>query len=440
MFLMIGSFFSHANKIDSLKTKSEVFGFLVEKFEDKFEYAQLFADKSDSSKDLRWWEYMSDSFYKADIDGNGFTDLVVDGQDCFAVLDVGGKYIVHYFDREHRSGFSFKGFLQLPGRANLLLLTKDSCFYCPDRATQIDTLIYNFDGFVEYNKQVAKMPEIASVSFSTSACFGWCPIYNIEIRSNGDAMYEAKGHNDTLGTMFTTIDAKRIDTFFKLLGYLNTGSLRGAYRVGWTDDQSGTLKIVYANGEVKEISDYGMMGTFGLHRLYEMLKSFRKSEPWKQWYELPSDRNEYMLGFERSFENTMKWSGKNHEPFEWQTYSQRSFKKPGDTMRFTLAHPNVSLSLNPDSSFVFVYKPSPAEERRIYSSEIAFGNWTQQNDSVISLQWNGPLTLNSTRERKIRSRFFRGNKIPKPVRIENWRLQLSKDKKRLMPVRNENEN
>ena len=433
LFLLIGSFSGHANSIDSLNTKSQVSAFLIEKFKDEFKYEGLFADRTDSGEEILWWEYMSDSFYKADIDGNGSIDLVVDGHDCFAVLDIGGKYVVHYFDREHRRRFSFKGFIELPNRASLLMLNKDSCFSCPDLPRHVDTLVYNFEGFIEYNKQFAKAPEIEKITFSTSACFGWCPVYNIEIRRNGDAMFEAKSYNDTLGTLFATIGNDKLGQLFKLLGYMNVGTLRNAYRVGWTDDQAGYLKIVYSNGDVKEISDYGLMGTFGLQRLYEMLNTFRKSELWKQWYELPPEKNSYMLDFEQSFEHTLKWDRRMQSPFDWQAYTLKPAKRPNDTMRFTMKHPGISLNLNPDSSFVFIYKPLPTEERRIYSREISFGKWRRENDSVISLNWNGALTLSKTRDGEIRKRYFHEDKIPMPVRIENWRFQLSADKKRLLP-------
>lgn len=52
-------------------------------------------------------------------------------------------------------------------------------------------------------------------------------------------------------------------------------NLEKDYAVGWTDDQSCTLKIVYDNNKTKVIEDYGLIGTFGLKKLYQQLFELR---------------------------------------------------------------------------------------------------------------------------------------------------------------------
>jgi hypothetical protein len=51
--------------------------------------------------------------------------------------------------------------------------------------------------------------------------------------------------------------------------------------VGWTDDQTCTLKITYDNGKTKTITDYGKIGTYGLNRVYSILFSLRQNQKWK---------------------------------------------------------------------------------------------------------------------------------------------------------------
>ena len=48
-----------------------------------------------------------------------------------------------------------------------------------------------------------------------------------------------------------------------------------------TDGQTCGLKITYDNGKTKIIHDYGLIGTFGLDRTYEMLFNLRKNQTWK---------------------------------------------------------------------------------------------------------------------------------------------------------------
>lgn len=65
-----------------------------------------------------------------------------------------------------------------------------------------------------------------------------------------------------------------------MINYIQLSSLKGRYRVNWTDDQTAKLEIKFNDGQVKEISDYGMIGTFGLDLLYEKFFTLRKTQEW----------------------------------------------------------------------------------------------------------------------------------------------------------------
>jgi hypothetical protein len=71
------------------------------------------------------------------------------------------------------------------------------------------------------------------------------------------------------------------DELIGLLNYLDFPSLKDSYAVNWTDDQTSVLKITYNNGKVKEIKDYGLIGTLGLSRVYSILFDLRENQQWK---------------------------------------------------------------------------------------------------------------------------------------------------------------
>jgi hypothetical protein len=58
-------------------------------------------------------------------------------------------------------------------------------------------------------------------------------------------------------------------------------TLQDNYAVNWTDDQTAKLKITYDNGKVKSIRDYGLLGTYGLDRVYQLLFELRENQKWE---------------------------------------------------------------------------------------------------------------------------------------------------------------
>ena len=65
-----------------------------------------------------------------------------------------------------------------------------------------------------------------------------------------------------------------------MLNYIYFETLQDNFAVTWTDDQTATLKITYDSGKVKSISDYGLIGTYGLDRVYQLLYELRENQKW----------------------------------------------------------------------------------------------------------------------------------------------------------------
>lgn len=117
---------------------------------------------------------------------------------------------------------------------------------------------------------------ISRVEFKTDYCYGSCPVFELNIDSNGDVEYNGLDHVNRKGFARLKMNDKDLDYLKTLLQYLKIEELKDKYSVKWTDDQTGFLKVNFKNGEKKEIEDYGMVGTFGLSILFDFLYELRE--------------------------------------------------------------------------------------------------------------------------------------------------------------------
>jgi hypothetical protein len=63
-----------------------------------------------------------------------------------------------------------------------------------------------------------------------------------------------------------------------LLHYIDFENLEEEYNVSYSDAGTTSLKITYDNLKVKNISDYGGMGTRGLTKLYDILLQLKQNQ------------------------------------------------------------------------------------------------------------------------------------------------------------------
>lgn len=276
--------FVSGSEIDNLKTNKEVNKFLTENVLKDSHTTVLDESKTNTSK------YGKNKFYKLDLNNDGLTDLIVDGEYFFAVIDKGNKkYEIHPIDR---GAFSLDKYtltnITYLDRTPLFVIRKyKTVFVNPDleehriggKETE-KTLILKFGNFIEYNSKPDNF-KIEEIKFSTSGCFGSCPVFEIVIDRNKNAIYKAIEYNDDDDGKFSgTIDSDSYDKLIQTINYINTSNLKNEYSVQWTDDQTASLEIKFDNGKTKKISDYGLIGTFGLENLYSQLLILRKTQKW----------------------------------------------------------------------------------------------------------------------------------------------------------------
>jgi hypothetical protein len=147
-------------------------------------------------------------------------------------------------------------------------------------------LVYKFGNFIEVSEH-PNAHNIQKIEYETSGCFGTCPIFSLTIHSDRTALWYPdqfnKIHDKKMKGLFKTrITRDKFTEIIDLLNYIHFETLNDEYAVGWTDDQTGTIKITYDNGKTKNIQDYGLNGTLGLRKLHELLFDLRENQVWTQ--------------------------------------------------------------------------------------------------------------------------------------------------------------
>ncbi|MDP4208036.1 MAG: DUF6438 domain-containing protein [Bacteroidota bacterium] len=246
------------------------------KFSDK--ESQLFCD----SLKIKPW-------IKADFDGNGYNDLLVVGNwgdhAVICLMDSGeNKFYIKRITRRSFQDCTFP-IVQVVGQTPVIInysrSEPDWKNHKTDRLLIRDTLVFQFGDFVEFNSMPAKHT-IEKIEYSTGPCFGTCPIFEMTINSNRKATFKAQEYNKVKGNFSSIIDTLNYNLLIHLLNYIDFVKLKKNYAVNWTDDQTCTLKITYDNGKIKEIRDYGLIGTFGLNRTYNILFKLRENQKWEK--------------------------------------------------------------------------------------------------------------------------------------------------------------
>jgi hypothetical protein len=285
-----------ANRIDSLRTNSDVAAFLQwvnndfsnEKY-NKIEVRDNAVLMRDLACDGMAEKWQIKSWEKADLNGDGRTDLLAIlywyDYGVYAVMDKGNDQF-NFLTLSYN--VSEKCELAKPIKVNdqplLLFYQKKAVFHKPGKGVKrmdvIDTLVYRHGDFIEVNNQPSGYL-IDSIQFRTNHCFGSCPVFTISMDKNGNAVYNAQTYNPKHGNFSGAINQKELEEITDLINYLEIKKLDDNYAVSWTDDQTAWLRVRFADGSVKEIKDYGMRGTFGLRSLYKKFFELRTNQEWK---------------------------------------------------------------------------------------------------------------------------------------------------------------
>jgi len=232
------------------------------------------------------------SYYKSDFDKNGYTDILAIGDysdfNIIIIMNFGNDSIK--LNRLTRRSFQNCVFPKIVNDSIIDYYYKTE----PDWTTKEKprlvkkSLIYKFGDFIEFNTNPKKY-NIKKIEYQTTMCYGTCPKFSIKINKDKTAIFNAEYYNQKKrnskiihGNFKGRIENDSYTELVNLLNYIDFPNLKNNYSVNWTDDQTSTLKITYGNGKIKEIKDYGLIGTYGLDRLYHLLFEFRFNQNWRK--------------------------------------------------------------------------------------------------------------------------------------------------------------
>lgn len=288
---LMGTANLYANKVDQLNTDRDVELF-INSLQQKKSRQKLTIHTDDqilvSGGGLAGVAQVK-NWQKADLNNDGFTDLVINTfsgtYKPYVVMDNGNntfKAIALFYSSESE----FAKITTVDNQQMVLFYSTKAISPSVDKpvfmrkdSITIDTLIYKFNSFVEYNPTPVNK-EIAGIYFKTDLCFGTCPVFSIDMNSNGRSIYVGGKFNEDEGTFKGTVSTKMRRPFFDLINYLNLDKIQNSYSVNWTDSPTCWLTIRFKNGTEKTIKDYGELGTFGLRRLYGMFAHLKEDQLW----------------------------------------------------------------------------------------------------------------------------------------------------------------
>ncbi|MDB5158156.1 MAG: hypothetical protein JWR50_2863 [Mucilaginibacter sp.] len=320
--LLFTATITFANKVDELKTDSDVVKFLLP-LKDRFTWASSPTPVINSTEYIiahyrcdtlvKTWDIKN--WQKLDLNNDGRTDLVAivtwsdvnnnyiaidNGDNTFKLIELNytpstNCELVSTFKQHNDQLVVFHG-------AHGVVKNRTAFEFVPRN----DTLIYKFGDFIEYNKAPVHR-KIKSITYST--IWGWygCdttpkpnvdPDQNLEIDKTGNAVYTNRRSNSTYiytkdftrpprkpktdtGSFKCVIKKADLEEIYNMIDYLNIKKLNDRYAVKWTDDTSCYLVVKFTDGSVKSIADYGGKGTWGLKLLFAKLFALRDSQDWK---------------------------------------------------------------------------------------------------------------------------------------------------------------
>jgi hypothetical protein len=295
---------SYARNIDSLKTDAEVLSF-VRNLNDYYKYLYFIPPKPVlGEKTYQYYlkKFGSNPFEKADFDNNGQTDLLFNG---YLGDDVGNKtcqrisFVVLAFGKDSFQvkeltlgvfiEFLIARSILIDGKNYIKVFQIERDF--DDRKqisilhNRIDTLVCKYDEFVEKsNPEEVTIEKIEFCAFGGLTFTGMnCTITDsLSVLEIASVISTPKSLMDSGGVFQTRLDSSTSSKIFGLLKCIGFQHLKRAYKVSWTDALEGLIRITYDNGKVKDINDYGIIGTYGLAALQRNLMELTTSQHWKK--------------------------------------------------------------------------------------------------------------------------------------------------------------
>jgi hypothetical protein len=207
--------------------------------------------------------------FKIDLDRNGDTDLVIDARGALlVVMSFGNRYQLHRMDTGIEESATDLVSIDSVSQLRKLLVKKTS--------RGVDTLVYRFNGFIEYTHEPDT--NISPDSVVWSVYWNGDLAERLKVYRNLSASYttwpERSGGEVTI--MNGIYLRKTYNQLVELLRYMRPHQMTKAYNNGWSHSDH-CITDISINGNTVKIDDYGGDGTFGLRQLYTIMHQIRET-------------------------------------------------------------------------------------------------------------------------------------------------------------------
>jgi hypothetical protein len=107
---------------------------------------------------------------------------------------------------------------------------------------------------------VDTIQQFDQIVYSSSGCYGECPILDFSLERNGQFLFQGEGYTESLGFFKGKLTSNQTNFIFNKFRKADILNIDKDYSVGHTDDQSITTTYIINGKIVKTIHDYGMAG------------------------------------------------------------------------------------------------------------------------------------------------------------------------------------
>ena len=120
---------------------------------------------------------------------------------------------------------------------------------------------------------------VSAISLERTMCYGCCPVYRVEFRSDGLALHVGEIFVEKLGPRPGRIDDAVFDRLASLVVRLGFFDLEPAYRLPVTDHPTHITTAV-RDGVTKRVSNYAEAGPAELWAIEELIDATAEEIDW----------------------------------------------------------------------------------------------------------------------------------------------------------------
>jgi len=311
--------FGCSNSIENIKTDDDVTNFITKDVLENQEVfvvadSNILSGNDKLSKSLR---LIADTlkvsyWYKADFDGDNNLDLLAYGSSSLyfgsgprlvAVISNGGTNYKFLILEHKRLGGIFPKVIHSGGEALLLnyillseyqegLLNYDlrytknqiiESFYSGNPLICVDTLIYKFGGFVEFNHSPVSK-DVVKINFTLRNELTELEELNLTINANSESSLTIKHKSREIISYNGQIQKYKLMEIYSIINYINFDMIDTSYVTNsfYVKDRkkSFSVDIIYDNNKQLKTTDVGLSGPYILRLLFDQLMVLNNSEFW----------------------------------------------------------------------------------------------------------------------------------------------------------------